>query len=303
MSATSSSTVQRYAAFTDRVDGGNPAGVVIADVLPSEAEMQQVAAAVGYSETAFIAPAAGDPHTRDIRYFSPQREVSFCGHATIAAGVALGDLDPDLGQVTLLTRTAEVPVTLRRDGGSTVATLTSPPASHERVEGQALDTALRAFGWDRSVLDRHLPPAIASAGATHLVLPLGDRAHLAAMEYDFDALRTLMLEQDWTTVALVWREAPDRYHARNAFAFGGVVEDPATGAAAAAFGGLLRAIGRFPMSGQLTIVQGEDMGRPSRLMVSLPLSSDRVEVSGEAVRIEEASMQGRPDEDRTTLRH
>lgn len=286
MSISTAITILRYAAFTDRVDGGNPAGVVLADTLPSGAEMQQIAADVGYSETAFVTPAAEESGARDIRYFSPEREVSFCGHATVATGVALGDLDQNLTSIVLRTRTDEVPVTLRRDGGSTVATLASPPASHKRVDGRTLDAALAAFDWDRNVLDHSMPPAIASAGANHLVLPLANRDDLAAMEYDFDVLRTLMLERNWTTVAVVWREAPNRYHARNPFAFGGVVEDPATGAAAAALGGLLRAVGRFPTSGPLTIVQGEDMGRPSRLTVSLPSGSDRVEVSGGAVRID-----------------
>ena len=52
-----------------------------------------------------------------------------------------------------------------------------------------------------------------------------------------------MAARDWTTVQLVWREDADAFHARDPFPPGGVVEDPATGAAAAAFGGYLRALG------------------------------------------------------------
>ena len=61
-----------------------------------------------------------------------------------------------------------------------------------------------------------------------------------------DALRALMLKQDWTTIDLVWRESPDVFQARNPFPVGGVFEDAATGAAAAAFGGYLRELGLVP---------------------------------------------------------
>lgn len=273
--------VLRYAAFTDRANGGNPAGVSLLGVMPPETEMQRVAEEVGYSETAFVVPSEGGDY--DIRYFSPDREISFCGHATIAAGVALSDDNPHLARVVFRTRTDAVPVSLRRQGRTTQATLTSPPTTHASVAGRALDATLAAFGWSKRVLDPGLPPAVASAGANHLIVPLADREDLAAMDYDFEALRTLMLHHGWTTVALMWQETIDRYHARNAFAVGGVIEDPATGAAAAAFGGLLRALGMAPVSRRFTIVQGVDMGRPSLLEVTLPTRSDRVEVTGGAV--------------------
>ena len=76
--------VLRYVAFSDRPDGGNPAGVVLDASGLSEAEMLGIAADVGYSETAFL---DGD----DIRYFSPLAEVPFCGHATIATRVAIAE--------------------------------------------------------------------------------------------------------------------------------------------------------------------------------------------------------------------
>ena len=78
--------ILRIAAFADAGAGGNPAGVSIADSHPAEAEMRAVAAEVGYSETAFACP-AGDAWR--VRYFSPESEVPFCGHATIALGAAL----------------------------------------------------------------------------------------------------------------------------------------------------------------------------------------------------------------------
>jgi PhzF family phenazine biosynthesis protein len=84
----SDGTLYRLAAFAETPTGDNPAGVWIGGSIPDEQTMQRIAAQVGYSETAFLAPTKGD--TRTVRYFSPEIEVQFCGHATIAAGVVLG---------------------------------------------------------------------------------------------------------------------------------------------------------------------------------------------------------------------
>src|SRR5919198_2351782 len=81
--------ILRYAAFTDVPEGGNPAGVVLDASALDDAEMQRIAADVGYSETAFVTHADGD--ALEVRYFSPLAEVPFCGHATIATGVAWGE--------------------------------------------------------------------------------------------------------------------------------------------------------------------------------------------------------------------
>jgi len=85
---TTATTLHHISAFTNTPDGGNPAGVWIGDELPTATEMQRIAAELAYSETAFVAPSRGSKRT--IRYFSPKAEVPFCGHATIATGVALG---------------------------------------------------------------------------------------------------------------------------------------------------------------------------------------------------------------------
>lgn len=78
--------IVRISAFSDNNSGGNPAGVYIAEAHPPTAEMQRIAAEVGYSETAFAYPVAEGWR---VRYFSPESEVPFCGHATIALGAAL----------------------------------------------------------------------------------------------------------------------------------------------------------------------------------------------------------------------
>ena len=116
------------------------------------------------------------------------------------------------------------------------------------------------------------------------MLAVSSRQVLADLDYDYDALAALMGEHDWTTMQLVHRERPDLFHARNPFPPGGVVEDPATGAAAAALGGYLRALDLVPPSRRVTIRQGEDMGRPSLLLVDIP-EQGGIDVTGSATRL------------------
>ncbi|MDF1505189.1 PhzF family phenazine biosynthesis protein, partial [Roseisolibacter sp. H3M3-2] len=147
-----------------------------------------------------------------------------------------------------------------------------------------LGLRLAALRCAPDALDPAIPPARAYAGAWHLVLAVRDAARLAALDYDFDALRDLMTRDGLTTLQLVWREGADVFHARNPFPVGGVVEDPATGASAAALGGYLRDAGLVAAPATLTIRQGEAMGRPSRITVAVPAAGGIV-VSGSAVPI------------------
>ncbi|HSJ65062.1 MAG TPA: PhzF family phenazine biosynthesis isomerase [Gemmatimonadaceae bacterium] len=273
------SMLYRLSAFSTVPDGGNPAGVWVGDTLPDPATMQRIAAGVGYSETAFVAPAEG--FDRTVRYYSPEAEVSFCGHATIATGVLLGATAGD-GTYRLATAVGDVPVAVREVDGTREASLTSVTPRHEAAPGALVDDVLSALDWGRHELDASIPPARAYAGAWHLVLAARSDERLARLEYDFDALKRVMLADGLTTIQLVWREGPGVYHARDPFPVGGVVEDPATGAAAAAFAGYLRDAGLIEAPTTLLIRQGEAMGRPSRLMVSVP-SAGGITVTGTAV--------------------
>jgi PhzF family phenazine biosynthesis protein len=270
--------VKRYVAFSDRPDGGNPAGVVLDAAGLSDERMLAIAADVGYSETAFL---DGD----EIRYFSPLAEVPFCGHATIATAVALAERDGP-GERVFNTRNGPVPVTTRRDDqGRITATLTSVPPRVVDVDDADVDEVLAALRWRRDELDPALPPRVAYVGGDYLVLAARTRERLADLAYDFNRLGAIMAARDWTTVQLVWRESELRFHSRNPFPPGGVVEDPATGAAAAALGAYLRELGLVEPPATVTILQGEDMGRPGRLLVDLHADRPGIDVTGTAIAI------------------
>ena len=288
--------ILRYTAFSTDPNGGNPAGVVLDARGLDEAAMLAAAADLGYSETAFVAERHEDGRGFDVRYFSPRAEVPFCGHATVAAAVALADHLTGPGDLLFRTRAGDVPVAVapgRADdpagAGAMTATLTSVDPhvdvladSAEQV-GAELAEVLRLLDWKRDDLDPALPPRIAYAGARHLVLAVRTRERLAALSYDFDGLAAYMTQRDLTTLQLVWREDAHTFHVRDPFPVGGVVEDPATGAAAAAFGAYLRELGEVVPPAVLTLHQGADLGRPGLLRVELRAGDRRVRVTGAAV--------------------
>ena len=272
--------VLKIAAFSDGNTGGNPAGVVITEQHPSHADMQRIAAEAGFSEVAFAATTRV-ASTYRVRYFSPESEVPFCGHATIALGAALALQHGD-GVFSLKLNQADITVEGRRDGEVIAAALQSPPTRSTPASAQVVATALELFGYTSDDLDLRLAPAIAHGGADHLVLGLNTRRALAAMRYDLKVGREFMNREGLVTIVLAHAATPQRFHTRNPFASGGVYEDPATGAATAALAGYLRDIA-WPHGGVIGVVQGEDMGMRSRMRAEItPARGSSIRVSGTA---------------------
>jgi PhzF family phenazine biosynthesis protein len=309
--------VLRYAAFTDAGMGGNPAGVVLDAGSLTDEEMLAIARTLGYSESAFLQGRSEEENAWRLRFFSPVAEVPFCGHATLATAVSLAERDGP-GQVSLSTPAGLVEVRTAATAEGLTATLTSVPTHTRPVEPDALERALAALGWGYDDLDPHYPVHVGFGGNEHLLVAARSIERLAAFDYDYDALARLMAEEGWTTVHAFWAddlctepgsEGPGSdgpgsggpasdgpascgrcadgavFHARDAFPPGGVVEDPATGAAAAAFGGYLRDLGLVEVPSRVTVLQGRHMGRPSRLLVDLDATSGSVRVTGTATRI------------------
>ncbi|WP_206309337.1 PhzF family phenazine biosynthesis isomerase [Streptomyces sp. A0642] len=277
------SQVLHYTAFATSPAGGNLAGVVLDATALGDDEMVAIAAGLDYSESAFVTPGpAADDRSFTLRFFSPKAEVGFCGHATVATAVALGER-LGTGDFDFHTSAGLVPVRVVREDGMLKATLTSVEPAVYEVEPADVAEALAALGWEAGELDAALPARIAFAGVRHLVLAAATRERLADLDYDFDRLLRLMHRLDLTTVQLVWRESATVFHVRDPFPVGGVVEDAATGAAAAAFGAYARELGLVPAAAHLTLHQGHDMGRPSLLEVDLRAGEPRVRVTGAAI--------------------
>jgi PhzF family phenazine biosynthesis protein len=271
--------INRISAFSYNNEGGNPAGVVICEVMPETKEMLKIAKDVGYSETAFL-------HKFNdgwrVRYFAPEIEVPFCGHATIATGHVLGEKNGE-GTYKLHLNDFSIDVLVEKTSTNTLyVSLNSPPTLSEPAPSKYVNHVLEAFGLSNDDINSDFPIYFASAGAKHLVIVLEKHEKLSNMNYDFEVVRSLMAKEQLITINLLWKASPNQFHSRNPFPPGGVYEDPATGAAAAAFAGYLRDIS-WSGSSSFMVLQGEDMGSASRLYVEYqPEIGSSIKVSGEA---------------------
>jgi PhzF family phenazine biosynthesis protein len=284
--------VLRYAAFAASASGGNPAGIVMDATGLDDSTMQHIAAEVGYAETAFVIETSvdGDPHRSRVRYFSPQAEVPFCGHATVATAVALAErsgpgryvFDTAVGEVVLVTEQTEHGIR---------AAFTSVEPEVRALEPATLGTLLALLGLTDADLDDRYPVRVAYAGNWHPILVLRDLTTFDGFRFDPAALRTLMDMQGWKgTVTVLHAQSSTEFEARNLFPVGTITEDPATGSAAASLGGYLRdlGLGEFDQSAapaRVIVHQGRHVGRPSLLTSDIPPVGGMV-VSGTAAPIE-----------------
>lgn len=283
--------VLRLAAFTDpdRADasaGGNPAGVVLDASELDDAAMQAIAAEVGYAETAFVTEPSlgGDPRHSRLRYFSPVAEVPFCGHATVATAVALARRH-GVGARTFETSVGPITIQTRATDAGLTASFTSVDPLVRALAPEVLAQLLVLLGASPSSLHPGYPPRLAFAGNWHPVLVFASQAEFDDFTFDPEAMRALMDEQGWAgTVTTLSVRGDAEFEARNLFPVGTLAEDPATGSAAASVGGYLRELGLVRPPTRVVIHQGRHLGRPSLLLVDVPVSGGIV-VSGAATEI------------------
>lgn len=193
-------------AFTDKLFGGNPAGVVILDKnrdFPDAETMRKTAAELRYSETVFIQhPGEG---IFNLRYFTPAGEVDLCGHATIAAFHCLREAGLAKAGTTVLNKTKAGDLDIEISKDSILMDMAVPEYIGEINEEPALRELYKIMGlsYDENVpeLKRQcsanggdgsgLRPEIISTGLPDIIMPVADRRQLAAISPDFAALAEL----------------------------------------------------------------------------------------------------------------
>ena len=280
--------------FTDRPFGGNPLAVFPEAAVPPEL-MQRLAAELHLSETVFVLPPENPAHTRRLRIFTPGMELPFAGHPTVGTAIILaetGQLGPIDRRLDIVFEegAGPVPVTIERGAdGRLTATLTSPRVP-SRVPGSLDPTLLAAaIGLKEAMLQADVAPAIYSAGVSFAIIPVRpeflSQAHVDLALWRSDLAQTpaqhlyLAALDDWAG----GHEARVRMFAPAM----GITEDPATGAAAAAFVGFL-ADRQKPADGAVrwTLSQGTELGRPSRIEIGADLVDGKLtaaRVGGTAV--------------------
>jgi trans-2,3-dihydro-3-hydroxyanthranilate isomerase len=287
--------------FTDQPFGGNPLAVLPDGDGLTTAQMQQIAREFNLSETVFVLPPKEPRHARKLRIFTPAREVPFAGHPTVGTALVLARtgalaLNPDATLIVLEENAGPVPVTIVMDEGRPVSATLSAPAAPLLKDAPDLEIVARllTLAPEEVILAR-----IASTGNPFMLVEVADRAALGRARFD-SAIAAAHLQEAFKEASwpfIFTRDAAPGFdlQARMFAPDAGIIEDSATGSAAAAFGGWLGLTGPT-RDGVLrrVIAQGVEMGRPSRLEVAVEKRDGEVvdvRVGGSAVLISEGEIE------------
>jgi trans-2,3-dihydro-3-hydroxyanthranilate isomerase len=275
---------------------GNPLAVITdGDGLSNDA-MLAVAREMNLSETVFVQKPTEDQALARLRIFTTREELKLAGHPVIGTWFLLAELGvvpAQEGGVHVLQQTGAgvLPVEIRfKDGRPQRVTMTQKDAAFRpaKLNKKALASAL---GLSPKDFDPKLEPEYVSTGIFNLMVPLRNRSALARIVMNMLDLRKLLGKNG--TMAYCFACGDNG----KAFARGmlpwEVYEDAATGSAAGALGAYLVKHGRLSPAHTLNILQGVEMGRPSRIEVEVTQTGKKLvpRVSGAAVRVFEGTIQ------------
>lgn len=274
--------------FTSERLKGNPLAVVQkADGLLDD-QMQAIAREFNLSETVFMCRPKSERHTAAIRIFTPEVELPFAGHPTVGAAVVLGlqsratvvRIEEQVGLLTCVVERIDKRTGIARFALPLLPEMVGhPPPNHQMAAALGIEPEEIGCGVYR--------PAVYSAGVTFYLVPVRNAAVLSRLRLE---------RRGWSDIfplghnsVYVFTETPDEPEnqlAARMFSPGmGVGEDPATGTAAAALIGLLVQQAN-PGQTDLTLRQGYEMGRPSRISIQLRKEGDALThggIGGDAV--------------------
>ncbi len=250
-------------AFSDVPFGGNPAGVVLLEAkeFPKDDLMQQVAAELRYSETAFV-QRIGETEFK-VRYFTPCGEVDLCGHATIATFGMLYQMGFLADDTLCLNHTLAGDLKVRV-GKKVMMEMAKPQVIPVKIDVERLHHIMGA------VASVDLPVQVVSTGLPDIMMPVASIEELNSLSPDMDALAQLSKELAVTGIH-AFALSDDGYtaHVRNFGPLYGIPEESATGTANAALTHYLRHNGLIGCPAECRFMQGEAMGRPSVVETSL----------------------------------
>ncbi len=286
--------------FTDHIFGGNPLAVFPEAVGLTGEQMQQIAGEFNLSETVFVLPPETPDGTKRLRIFTPKAELKFAGHPTIGTAIVLASIGAIamIGEQTRIVfeeGVGPVPVVINATAGvPNYATLSAAKMPEFGPPLPAAGDLARMLGVHADdVLDNdEFAPQSASVGFPFILIPLATTAAVSKARLN-PAVFDELLTEYWAQNVYVFGPADPAgdadFRVRLFAPQMGIAEDPATGSAAAVFGGYL-ATRNDAVDGTLkwTLEQGIEMGRPSTLYVQADKKDGNltaIRVGGHAVQV------------------
>jgi trans-2,3-dihydro-3-hydroxyanthranilate isomerase len=286
--------------FTTTRFAGNPLAVVLESEGLDTATMGSIAREFNLSETVFVFPPADAAHRAALRIFTPGGELPFAGHPTVGTAVLLRHLDGPAAaaEMVLEERIGAVRCRTRASSGDNGRAEFDVPRLPVHEPGTLdLAAAAAALGLTAADLGGEWPAERWSAGNPFMFLGLRGLESMARCRIDRGLFDRAFGGGTHPAVFVYCVETADPHSAFHARMFSpsmGIVEDPATGSAAAAFAGYLAKHGGYADGEhQMRIEQGFEMGRPSLMQLTLKIRQGALTgaaIGGDAVIVSEGSL-------------
>lgn len=275
-----------YDVFTDMPFTGNPLAVIPEASGLGEVDLQRIAREFNFSETTFVLPPSDPANTARVRIFTPTRELAFAGHPTVGTAIALAEMGRGDGDMVLELGVGPIPVRVA-DGHARFVTrvpLETAPAADLPALAACLGLAPSAIRTEAHA------PIEAGLGTPFTLVELADMSDLDAASPNIDGFKAAATDPGRLAI-LAYVRRDQSIEARMFAPLGGILEDPATGSAAAALAALLGQIDGTSQS--FDISQGVKMGRPSRITAEVTVENGNpveVAISGQAVKVMEGRL-------------
>ena len=288
-------------AFTDKIFGGNPAGIVILpkyESFPDDETMRKTAAELRYSETAFVKQL--DENRFQTRYFTPAAEVELCGHATIGTFYTLLQNGMIQAGKTYINETLSGTLEIVVNEDSILMDMAKPQIFESIEDEAALKELYEIMGLSyenqgtcAAKPEIYFVPRKVSTGLTDIMMPVKDEAELEKIAPDFAALTELSKRYEVVGVhAFTYNTEDGMIHARNFAPLYEIDEEAATGTSNGALTYYLYDYGMIEPEKIYTVVQGEKIQRPSKISTQLILKDGQplIKVGGFAVTLAEGEI-------------
>ena len=269
----------------------------------SDVEMQTIAREFNFSETAFVFPPEKG-YTRKVRIYTPTTEVPFAGHPNIGTAFVLAETG-ELGcgdapeSICFEEKAGLVPIEISETPSGQQQFELKAPESFTARPFKAISTIADALSLNLDqIIEKHHPPSSASVGLPFLIVELRDTSALAEIQVNLESFNHLLNQGSPPYIFVYTQNTSEAdIHARMFAPLDGITEDPATGSANCALAALLAQHSDLS-SGDFSwqVLQGLEMGRPSRLQVRAKKENGSVTgswVAGSCVMVAEGFIESR----------
>lgn len=287
---------ETYDVFTGERFAGNPLAVIMDARGLSGEQMQTITREFNLAETSFVLPPEKSANTARIRIFTPGYEMPFAGHPTVGTAIAVARARGLSGELTFELAAGLFPVTVETSEEGGFSEFKNPNLPVETGATPAVEAIEAALSLPGGSIDRGAArPRRVGAGVDYIYCRTSIETVRVA-KVNSAAWEALNLD-NIVGIHLYTNggDAPDAaYHARMFAPGAGIVEDPATGSAAAALPGHVVLSDKLSDGEHHWIIeQGFEMGRPSRIRVRVEVRDGKVQsvrIGGNAIKMQQGQI-------------